>query len=272
MIKNIRYNAKLRVAIDASIAAGSKILKMYNDIGNNSRIERKSDNSPLTNADKKSNLVIIDYLNQFDIPIISEESAIMSYSERKLWNEFWIIDPLDGTKEFIKRNGDFTVNIAYVIENKPVMGVIYVPVTDSLYFGEKELGAYKLENVKKHNYSSLEDIVAISTKLPTGIENEVFTIVASLSHSTKETEAYLNKQKQKYSNIDIVTRGSSLKICLVAEGIANVYPRFAPTMEWDTAAGDAIVRAAGKMIFLTDEKTPLMYNKENLFNPFFIVK
>ena len=267
MIKN-----KLKIAIDASIAAGDEILEIYNNPNSDFQIERKSDNSPLTIADKKSHLKIVDYLNQFDTPIMSEESDVMSYSSRKLWNELWIIDPLDGTKEFIKKNGDFTVNIAYVVNNEPVMGVIYVPVTDTLYFGEKELGAYKLEGVKKYSYNSLEDIIELSTKLPVSVENKVFTIVASLSHATPETEEYIANLKKEHSDVKIVSRGSSLKICLVAEGIADVYPRFAPTMEWDTAAGDAIVRAMGKMVFLVDEKTPLKYNKEDLLNPFFVVK
>lgn len=263
---------KLKVAIDAAIAAGDEIMKIYTDFNRDFEVEHKSDNSPLTIADKKSHNKIMDYLNQFNTPILSEEGVIVNYSSRKWWNDLWIIDPLDGTKEFIKRSDDFTVNIAYVSNEEPVMGVIYIPVTDTLYFGEKGLGAFKLENAKSYASKSLTNIITASRKLPLKSSIKPFVIVASVSHMSPETEEYLDKIKKRHPNVDVISRGSSIKICLVAEGSANVYPRFAPTMEWDTAAGDAIARAAGKMIFLTDEKTPLKYNKEELLNPFFIVK
>lgn len=261
----------LTIAISSAISAGKEILKIYNDPSADFEVERKADNSPLTIADRCSNNVIVPCLESSGIPVMSEETLNAEYGVRKEWDRLWIVDPLDGTKEFIKRNGDFTVNIALIENGEPVLGVIYVPVTDTLYFGEKNMGAYKTDNVSGKDFSSVHDLKALSLRMPFA-KTDVFTIIASRSHMSAETSTYLEKMKKLHSDINIVSRGSSLKICLVAEGSADVYPRFAPTMEWDTAAGDAIARAAGKMIYLEDEKTPLSYNRENLTNPFFIVK
>lgn len=265
------YREKLKMAIEAAIAAGDEILKIYDDPNSDFQVEFKSDNSPLTIADKRAHVKIVEYLKQFNAPIMSEESAVDNYFTRKWWNELWIIDPLDGTKEFINRNGDFTVNIAYIIGDEPVMGVIYVPVTDTLYYGDKILGAFRLDNAKSANRMSLNTCIKGSHQLPF-IKSGEFTVVASRSHMSEETEEFMAKIQKKHPNAAIVSRGSSIKICLVSEGTADIYPRFAPTMEWDTAAGDAIARAAGKMVYQKDMKTPLKYNKENLLNPFFIVK
>lgn len=262
----------LYIAIDAAIKAGVEIMKIYNDPTSDFGIEKKADNSPLTIADKNANEVICSILEKTKIPILSEEGKAIDFSTRNQWKKLWIVDPLDGTKEFIKRNGEFTVNIALVENGIPVLGVIYVPVKRELYFGTIENGAFK--------YTLSDDTISINSaeletnaiQLPIKKENDQFVVVASRSHLSEETESYIEKLRNIHHSIDLISSGSSLKICLVAEGKADVYPRFAPTMEWDTAAGHAIASAAGMEIFHTDETTPLRYNKEDLLNPWFIVK
>ena len=260
-------------AIDAALAAGEKILSIYNDPNSDFQVEKKADNSPLTIADRAAHEVICRLLADTQFPVLSEEGKSKSYEERKSWKELWIVDPLDGTKEFIKRNGEFTVNIALVKDSKPVLGVIYVPVTRELYFAEETTGAYKINNIDSSEADTdLKTLISQAAPLPLPQSQRHFTIVASRSHLSPETESYIEKLKQIHSDVDLISSGSSLKICRVAEGNADIYPRFAPTMEWDTAAGHAIAKAAGKDIYHTDEKTPLEYNKENLLNPWFIVK
>ncbi|ADV44791.1 3'(2'),5'-bisphosphate nucleotidase CysQ [Bacteroides helcogenes] len=260
-------------AIDAALRAGEEILSVYNDSESDFQIERKADNSPLTIADRKAHEVITEFLSSTPFPLLSEEGEHLPYSERKNWETLWIIDPLDGTKEFIKRNGEFTVNIALVCNTIPVMGVIYLPVKKELYFAEENLGAYKLSNIVDREALSLEDLVASATRLPEKNAHDRFVIVASRSHLTPETEAYVEEMKCHHSEVELISSGSSIKICLVAEGKADVYPRFAPTMEWDTAAGHTIARAAGMEIYQVGKKEkPLSYNKQELLNPWFIVK
>lgn len=261
----------LETSIIAAVEAGREILEIYNDPNSDFQIERKADNSPLTIADKRSQEKIVSFLNNFDIPTISEEADVASYKQRKEWTKMWIIDPLDGTKEFIKKNGDFTVNIALVEGNEPTMGVIYLPVADTLYFGEKSLGAFRLDNALNTYKDSLKNIISSSRKMPF-TKSEKYSVVASRSHMSPDTEAFLAKLESENGELEIVSRGSSIKICLVAEGSADIYPRFSPTMEWDTAAGDAIARAAGKMVYFEDGVTHFTYNKESLLNPYFIVK
>jgi len=258
-------------AIDAALEAGEQIRKVYDDPDADFQIERKADNSPLTIADKRAHAAIVDVLSATPFPILSEEGKHISYAERALWKELWVVDPLDGTKEFIKRNGEFTVNIAWICQGVPVVGVIYVPVKKELYVGIAELGAFKLSDVIRREFSSLEELVEQAVRLPQTEKRDAWVVVASRSHSTPETEAFIERLKQHHSEVELISSGSSLKICLVAEGKADVYPRFAPTMEWDTAAGHAIVRAAGGEIWQTDLKGPLRYNKEDLLNPWFIV-
>ena len=257
-------------AIEAAFEAGEKILEVYDS---DFAVEHKDDKSPLTLADKKSHEVIVSYLKKTKIPILSEEGKSISYAERKDWNRLWIVDPLDGTKEFVKRNGEFTVNIALVENGKPVMGVIYVPVKDEMYFAEKSIGAFKLDfySAVTSEMESIETLKAKAFSLPCNKYDSTYTIVASRSHSSPETEDFIKKKKGKYGEVEIISAGSSLKICMVAEGKANVYPRFAPTMEWDTAAGQAIAEAAGCKVVQKDGKTPLQYNKEDLLNPWFVV-
>lgn len=259
-------------AIDAALAAGEKILSIYNDPNSDFQVEKKADNSPLTIADCAAHEVICRLLADTPYPILSEEGKSKSYEERKAWKELWIVDPLDGTKEFIKRNGEFTVNIAFVQDSIPRMGVIYLPVKHILYFAMEGLGAYKLTDVTSHEDASLEELIAKAVRLPIEAEHNKYVIVASRSHSTPETEKFVEEARAVHPNVELISSGSSIKICLVAEGVADVYPRFAPTMEWDTAAGHAIVRAAGGEIYRTDAATPLRYNKEDLLNPWFIVE
>lgn len=263
----------LFIAVDAALRAGEEILSIYNDPTSDFEVERKADNSPLTIADRKAHEAIVAVLRETPFPILSEEGKHLEYVERKKWNELWIVDPLDGTKEFIKKNDEFTVNIALVRNGTPLLGVIYLPVQRELYFASESLGAYKLVGITQLNDSdTLTDLVKRAVKLPMEIEMNPYVIVASRSHLSAETEVYVDKKREQHGAVQLISSGSSIKICRVAEGSAHVYPRFAPTMEWDTAAGHAIAKAAGMEIYDADEETPLRYNKENLLNPWFIVE
>ncbi|MEJ2594041.1 MAG: 3'(2'),5'-bisphosphate nucleotidase CysQ [bacterium] len=254
------------IAIKAAIQAGHAILKVYNS--DNFEVELKSDNSPLTLADRKAHEVIAEALKESDIPILSEEGRGIPFAERRYWDRFWLVDPLDGTKEFVKRNGEFTVNIALIEKGKPVMGVIYVPVTDTLFFGSRNEGAFKREKA-----STVENPLIGAIKLPFKKENDAYRVVASRSHMSPETVAYVDMLRKQHDDIEIISKGSSLKLCLVAEGLADIYPRFGPTSEWDTAAGHAIVLASGGKVVLTEDETKeLIYNKENILNPYFVAK
>ena len=194
----------------------------------------------------------------------------MPFGDRKNWTECWIVDPLDGTKEFIKRNGEFTVNIALISNTRPVLGVIYVPVTKELYFADVEKKISCKAIVNRH--MDINSIIAESQPIKIAeTDKERIRVAASRSHMNEETLLFLKALKEKYKETETISRGSSLKFCLVAEGKADVYPRFAPTMEWDTAAGDAICQAAGLKVISKDTGLPLVYNKENLLNPSFIV-
>lgn len=263
----------LFIAIDAALKAGEKIASIYNDPASDFEVERKADNSPLTIADRKAHEVIANILQETPFPLLSEEGKFIGYDERIKWHSLWIVDPLDGTKEFIKRNGEFTVNIALVKNGIPVQGVIYLPVKKELYFADETLGAYKLSDITALDDSdTLEGLIQKSVCLPQTALRDHFVVVASRSHLTPETENYINEMKHRYKSVELISSGSSIKICLVAEGAADVYPRFAPTMEWDTAAGHAIARAAGMEIYQAGQETPLRYNKEDLLNPWFIVE
>lgn len=236
--------------------AGGKIMEIYGE--EDFSVEFKDDKSPLTAADKASHDVIVAglQLNWPDIPILSEEGADVPYETRKEWGLFWLVDPLDGTKEFIKRNGEFTVNIALVNDHEPILGVIYVPAQDKIYWGNKESGAWMQANKQQP-----EKITVRQAQAENGL-----TVVVSRSHPSEELEAYL-------SGINVVKTlpvGSSLKLCVVAEGKADLYPRLGPTMEWDIAAGHAVVTAAGGSI-ITSSGGKITYNKKNLLNDNFIV-
>lgn len=257
----------LRLALDA----GKAILEVYETAFN---VEIKEDRSPLTLADKRSNEILCKGLKEIGgIPIMSEEIKQLPYEERKSWKSFWLVDPLDGTKEFIKRNGEFTVNVALIDGTNPVFGLIYVPVTGKFYYAIKGQGSYTFalsdSDTIPDNYNA---ILAISKKLP--IEKRPageYNIVASRSHMSPQTEAYINAEKGKHAVVNIVSAGSSLKFCLVAEGKADAYPRFGPTMEWDTGAGHIIVTETGKKLVRCDTMDTLTYNKPDLLNPDFLV-
>ena len=249
---------------DIAIAAGKKILEIYHDSDFSQVVDFKDDQSPLTLADKASHEVIMAGLNQHfpQIPIISEEGKNIAYEERKEWNPFWLVDPLDGTKEFIKRNGQFTVNIALIHQGHPVIGVIYTPVTEELYYatqegyaGEVKVGAYKQEGSGE------------AYPITTRKTSESRVAVRSSSHASEEEEAVLSR----YDVQESISRGSSLKFCMVAEGKADIYYRHGPTMEWDTAAGQAIVEGAGGKVFRGTGPQPFTYNKESLLNSSFLV-
>ncbi len=258
----------LNTAIKAALEAGEAIMKVYNS---NIAVEYKEDKSPLTKADKNANTIINSYLKQTEFPIISEENKQTDFTIRQTWETCWIVDPVDGTKEFIKRNGEFTVNIALVKEGKPLLGVIYVPVSKTLYFANvEEKQAYKSElNSHKTEISKVFEVAQVLNKANS--ENNKVRVVGSRSHMNSETQEYIEILKQTGRDVEIVSKGSSLKFCIIAEGKADVYPRFAPTMEWDTAAGQAICNSVGIDVISQETKEPLLYNKKNLLNPRFIV-
>lgn len=266
------YVNYLYVAIRAALDAGKAIMDIYTDPESDFEIERKADNSPLTKADKRANHIISTILSATPFPILSEEGKELPYTERKKWETLWIVDPLDGTKEFIKRNGEFTVNIALVKAGVPLLGVIYVPVRRELYYAEPSKGAYKLIGIDSNSQPAMEAIWEKAVRLPLAMGHQGLVVVASRSHQTDETVSFIENLRKQGQPVTLISSGSSLKICLIADGSADIYPRFAPTMEWDTAAGHAIARAAGCEIFHIDGKTPLRYNKEDLHNPWFIVK
>ena len=258
----------LNTAITAALEAGKAILDIYHS--GEFDIKLKGDNSPLTKADTASHHVIVSFLTTTNIPVLSEEGKDIPYQERKDWSELWIVDPIDGTKEFIKRNGEFTVNIALIINQKTELGVIFVPVTGELYFSTKELGAFKVcVDLKKH---SVDKLMSNADKLPLMRKDKTFTVVASRSHMSKETETYVSDMREKHGKVNLISKGSSLKLCMVAEGQANCYPRFAPTMEWDTAAGQAICEHAGFQVIDWHTKESMLYNRKDLLNNWFLVK
>ena len=261
-------NQLLNTAITAALEASKAILDIYHSGAFD--IELKGDNSPLTQADTASHNVIMSNLEPKDIPVLSEEGRDISYKERKDWKQLWIVDPIDGTKEFIKRNGEFTVNIALIENQRPIIGVIFVPVTGELYFSSKEMGAFKVV-VDLEDYD-LDALILKADTLPLQREDNTFTIVASRSHMSSETEEYVQQMREIHGEVKLISKGSSLKLCMVAEGTANCYPRFAPTMEWDTAAGQAICEHAGFKVIDWKTKEDMLYNREELLNNWFLVK
>ena len=275
------YKIYLEKAIFTSIEAGKAILEVYyTDFS----VEHKADNSPLTLADQKSHIIVTENLKEFNIPILSEEGKKIPYEERRNWEDLWIVDPLDGTKEFVKCSDEFTVNIALIKNRKLVLGVIFVPVTKTLYYAAHDLGAYKLDNSqfdtlfheKKEDSGDsgrLAEILNRSVELPLdALPDSPFVIVGSRSHGLRELDDFVEHKRREYDRVDFMSAGSSLKFCLVAEGKAHVYPRFGPTSEWDTAAGQVIVENAGGEVIDYNTGQPLVYNKENILNPWFIVR
>lgn len=259
-------NKKDHIAIAECLEeASTAILSVYHS--ETFKVIRKSDFSPLTEADQKANEIICTFLSRHfpDIPILSEENKQQSYEERKLWEYFWLLDPLDGTKEFVSKNGEFTINLALCRYNRPVTGYIFIPVSNSLYFNPDEHTAIRITKEGESN---------ISSRSFTAVQHGL-SIISSRSHMNEATRIFCNQ----FTLPDFVQRGSALKFMQLAEGRADIYPRFAPTMEWDTAAGDAILAAAGGKIFqvahqkvedLKDLKQFMEYNKPDLTNPAFI--
>ncbi|MFI5205454.1 MAG: 3'(2'),5'-bisphosphate nucleotidase CysQ [Candidatus Paceibacterales bacterium] len=256
-------NVDVLQLVDIAKKAGDEIMDVY---ATDFSVERKDDKSPLTEADKRANAVILKGLADLypGIPAISEETKLTPFAGRRNWPLYWLIDPLDGTKEFIKKNGEFTVNIALVSMGKPVLGVVYAPALSKCYFGIEGQGAFMNAGIGGE-WKKIENPVHYSQK------DEV-RVVASRSHLTDETLKFVEDLKSQGKQVDFVSSGSSLKFCLVAEGAADVYPRFGPTMEWDTAAAQAVANAAGKKVLNTSTRQELTYNKENLLNPNFIVE
>ncbi len=252
-------NKKLLLDVcNISIRAGNKVLEYYND---DIEVTDKNDSSPLTKADLASNKIILKSLHDLDktIPILSEESLV-EWNKRKNWNKYWLVDPLDGTKEFIKKNGEFTVNIALIENNKPILGIIFAPAKSLLYFAQKNNGSYKINtNIELSKLDEAKKIV-VSDK------SHITRIIGSRSHSNS---IFTNWVHEKYPGAEIVQVGSSIKFCLIAEGRADIYPRFGPTSEWDIAAGHIIINEAGGKIF-TFKDSEVYYNtKEDILNPQF---
>ncbi len=258
----------LKTVIAAALQAGRAIMDIYTHPDTDWQVERKADNSPLTLADRRSHAVIAEALSATPYPLLSEEGAHQPYDERKDWKQLWIVDPLDGTKEFLKRNDEFTVNIALVSDGTPTLGVIYVPAKHVLYWGTAEDGAWRADV----DPSTLERTNVARIPAEGAGEGRPFRVVASRSHLSPETQELIDALRPSHPDLEMVSAGSSLKLCLVAEGRADIYPRLAPTMEWDTAAGHAIALAAGCTVKDASTGLPLQYNKEDLHNPFFIVE
>jgi 3'(2'), 5'-bisphosphate nucleotidase len=249
-------NFLLHKAIAAAESACKEILEVYHS--DDFQTEAKGDNSPLTLADKRAHAAIVSILEKTNLPILSEEGKDIPYEVRKNWELFWMVDPLDGTKEFIKRNGEFTVNIALIEKNKPILGVLAVPVNGEIFYASPEAGAFLKKDGKQFALKKAEAI---------DLENSGLRVVASRSHMNEDTQAFVNKLKYP----TLVSSGSSLKFMLIAKGEADVYPRFAPTMEWDTAAAHAIVNSIGVGVYQQNKIDELIYNKAELLNPDFLV-
>ncbi|AKG03794.1 3'(2'),5'-bisphosphate nucleotidase [Salimicrobium jeotgali] len=252
-------------AVAAALKAGQEIMKIYES--EDFDVETKEDDSPLTRADRAAHGIIVKKLEEGEdsLPILSEEGSSISYEERKEWGEFWLVDPLDGTKEFLKKNGEFTVNIARIRDGKPVFGVVYAPALEDLYVAVEGKGAFKLTSVLRPEW---EKKATVLPALPAA--GDTARIVASRSHMSEDTKEFIGDLEMTYDSVETVSAGSSLKFCLVAEGVADYYPRYAPTMEWDTAAGQAIVELAGGSVGVANSIHSLTYNKEDLHNPWFL--
>ena len=245
----------LDAVITIAKAAGEAILAVYHD---DFSVTEKADQSPLTEADLAAHRLIVRRLHALtpDIPVLSEESAKVSFNTRQTWTRYWLVDPLDGTKEFVKRNGEFTVNIALIDDHVPVLGVVHVPVLGVTYYGAQELGAFKAEDGRDGRRLH-----------PPKQRRNPLQVAGSRSHGGEALRTFL----QQVGDHNLISMGSSLKLCLVAEGLADIYPRLGPTSEWDTAAAQAIVEAAGAQVTDTTLQ-PLRYNtKDSLLNPHFLV-
>lgn len=260
----------ISLALRTAFRAGRAIMDIYQQPYS---IEFKADKSPLTLADKAAHNIINQALAETGIPVLSEEGSQTDYEIRKNWLYFWLVDPLDGTKEFINKNGDFTVNIALINNHQPVLGIVYAPVPGLMYWGS-QTGSFRLDISKLHedDFDNLYIVLNNSEMLPCLSRADGLTILGSRSHMNEETQQYIAGLQKNKEGISFVSRGSSLKFCMLAEGGADVYPRFGPTMEWDTAAGHAVAFYAGCAVLQAGNSLPLEYNKPSLLNPFFIAE
>lgn len=267
-------NELLRQVIDAAIAAGREIMAVYDDPAFDTQVAYKSDHSPVTIADRRAHDCIAAALavpstGSTDVfPLMSEEGSQAPYDERAATSTYWLVDPLDGTKEFLKRNGEFTVNIALIDNGKPILGVVYVPATRVIYFAGKGMGAFKGEIDAEENFRDRPTRMPIAEAK----RKRPYTVMTSRSHLSAETATYIEAVKAAHPDAVTIQSGSSLKICLVAEGLADEYPRLGPTMEWDTAAAHAVLREANGDLVDHENGETLKYNKADLHNPWFIAR
>lgn len=250
----MNHSELLHIAINASELASKEILDVYHS--DDFQAESKEDKSPLTLADKWAHAAIVSILKETELPILSEEGKMIPYEERKQWEYFWMVDPLDGTKEFLKRNGEFTVNIALIHNQIPILGVVAVPVSGDVFYAARGTAFLKRNG----------QTTSLPKRKPVSLSQPGLRVVASRSHMSPVTQDFINALKEP----SLVSKGSSLKFMLLAEGLADVYPRFAPTMEWDTAAAHAIVNAVGISVKQKDSEQELLYNKADLLNPYFL--
>jgi len=253
------YDDFINIGLDAAVSAGEKIMEVYSASAHID-FESKNDNSPLTIADKKSHDTIVSMLKKTETHIISEESESIDYQIRKKWKEYWLIDPLDGTKEFIKKNDEFTVNIALIKNNSPFIGIVYCPVKKILYWNDSN------KNVFKKIIGKEKKQLNKRKRVDQGEKN--LRVIVSRSHSNEKTTQYINKLNAP----QLISCGSSLKFLYIADNKADIYPRFGPTMEWDTAAAHSILKALDIMVTNLEDKKELSYNKKNLLNPCFLIK
>jgi 3'(2'), 5'-bisphosphate nucleotidase len=261
----------LFVALRAAYEAGLAIMEVYRK--GDYRTDVKKDLSPVTEADHASHRIIETALKETRLPLLSEEGREIPYPDRQKWDKFWLVDPLDGTKEFIRGNDEFTVNIALIEQKTPVMGIIYAPCQDTMYLGSVAYGAYRIKGFGNADWQvrDVEELQESATRLPLKKIHRKYVAIASRSHRNEQTDLFIKKLRREYPRLKCVSKGSSLKFCLLAEGKADIYPRFGPTMEWDTAAGHAIARASGCSVKVHGGDEELSYNKEILTNPWFIV-
>src|SRR5665647_394846 len=255
---NVRH--LLEIAKYAALDAGKAIMEIYQS--GDFEVDVKQGEFPVTRADKISHTIITGHLGKSNFPVLSEEAVNIDFDERKFWEYFWLVDPLDVTKEFINKNDEFTVNIALVQGNVPVAGVIYAPCTDTLYCGSKETGVYKNEKGQQIKFSPLAE----RNQFKDLLRKEHITVIASRSHMSFETKSFINQ----FQNVTLTSLGSSLKFMMLLENRADIYPRLGSTMEWDTAAAHAILNASNRGVYQVDMKSELTYNKRDLTNPFFI--
>ncbi len=276
-LESVNLDDVVKIAVEA----GREVMKIYERDFN---VEYKEDASPLTEADLHANEIICSGLKRVwpQIPILSEENREIPYEERREWEFFWCIDPIDGTKEFIKKSGEFTINIALVHKDTPVLGVVFAPAIGTIYYSKRGSGAWRASvdeewSLKEGSKKRLPLVVSDSK----GAGKEGLVVVASKSHLNEETEMFIASLEEVNGRVVRISKGSSLKLLMVAEGTADIYPRLGPTMEWDTAAADAVVRESGKRVLNADGvvdakglegSRPLSYNKRNLLNPWFVVQ